>query len=136
MVERGICQQGDQALLNDAFRSFPSGYATVAFAGLWYLSLWLCEQFGLYPFVSTAGPEPLEIGESSEPLLSESEMRRPASRQLPLYYLFLPYLPLGVAIFIAGTRFFDFRNHGIDVVAGSAAGMAVGHVGWKWRLPK
>lgn len=28
MVERGICQQGDQALLNDAFRSFPSGYAT------------------------------------------------------------------------------------------------------------
>lgn len=28
MVDRGICQQPDQTWLNDALRSFPSGYAT------------------------------------------------------------------------------------------------------------
>ena len=28
MVDGGICQQADQAWLNDGFRSFPSGYAT------------------------------------------------------------------------------------------------------------
>jgi hypothetical protein len=38
------------------------------------------------------------------------------------FILILPYLSLGLAIFIAGTRYFDFRNHGFDVLAGVAAG--------------
>jgi hypothetical protein len=41
---------------------------------------------------------------------------------LPTFLLILPYVSLGLAIFIAGTRYFDFRNHGFDVLAGAAAG--------------
>ncbi len=42
----------------------------------------------------------------------------------PAYLLILPYLSLGLAIFIAGSRYFDFRNHGFDVLAGAAADTA------------
>jgi hypothetical protein len=42
----------------------------------------------------------------------------------PTFLLILPYMSFGLAIFIAGTRYFDFRNHGIDVLAGAAAGTA------------
>jgi hypothetical protein len=42
----------------------------------------------------------------------------------PSYLLILPYVSLGLAIFIAGTRYFDFRNHGFDILAGAAAGTA------------
>jgi hypothetical protein len=42
----------------------------------------------------------------------------------PIFLLILPYLSLGLAIFIAGTRYFDFRNHGFDVLAGAAVGTA------------
>jgi hypothetical protein len=42
----------------------------------------------------------------------------------PTFLLILPYVSLGLAIFIAGTRYFDFRNHGFDVLAGAAAGTA------------
>jgi hypothetical protein len=42
----------------------------------------------------------------------------------PTFLLILPYVSLGLAIFIAGTRYFDFRNHGFDVLAVAAAGTA------------
>ena len=38
----------------------------------------------------------------------------------PAYLLWLPYIPLGLAIFLARTRYCDFRYHGFDVLAGSA----------------
>lgn len=41
----------------------------------------------------------------------------------PVYLLILPYISLGLTIFIAGTRYFDFRNHGFDVLAGAATGI-------------
>ena len=37
MVNGGVCKQPDQNLLNDGFRSFPSGYATSE--ACWYESL-------------------------------------------------------------------------------------------------
>lgn len=39
--------------------------------------------------------------------------------------LYLSYVPLGLAIFIAGTRFVDFRNHGVDTIAGVASRTAM-----------
>ena len=50
----------------------------------------------------------------------------------PAYLLPLPYIPLGLAIFIAGTRYFDFRNHGSDVLAGSAVGTITSW--WAFRM--
>ena len=59
-------------------------------------------------------------------------IRQTGSTARPVYLLFLPYVPLGVAIFIAGTRYFDFRNHGWDVVAGAAVGSATAWLGFRW----
>ncbi|KUJ11521.1 uncharacterized protein LY89DRAFT_738954 [Mollisia scopiformis] len=144
MVTLDICRQRDTAALRDAFRSFPSGYATIAFAGLWYLSLFLCHRFGV-EILPSSSPRNiqniprLENDEQHEPLLpSEAQLNdrasRPDSNQLealPVYKLLLPYVPLGLAIFIAGTRYFDFRNHGFDVLAGAFVGSVTSYVGFK-----
>ena len=49
----------------------------------------------------------------------------------PAILLPLPYIPIGLAIFIAGTRYFDFRNHGFDVLAGSAVGTMTAWFGFR-----
>lgn len=49
----------------------------------------------------------------------------------PAYLLPLPYVPLGLAIFLAGTRYFDFRNHGFDMLAGSAVGATTAWFGFR-----
>jgi membrane-associated phospholipid phosphatase len=49
----------------------------------------------------------------------------------PAYKLLLPYVPLGVATFIAGTRYFDFRNHGFDVLAGAVIGFITSWLGFR-----
>ena len=69
MVDGGIYQQPDKNFMHDGFRSFPSGYTTsetagmkhyllltldvVAFAGLWYLRLYLAARFGVVPLSAT-----------------------------------------------------------------------------------
>ena len=53
----------------------------------------------------------------------------------PSYLLPLAYIPLGLAIFIAGTRYFDFRNHGFDVLAGSAVGTTTAWFGFRLYHP-
>jgi len=47
----------------------------------------------------------------------------------------LLYIPLGLAIFIAGTRYFDFRNHGFDVLAGAAIGSVTAYFGFRIYHP-
>jgi membrane-associated phospholipid phosphatase len=170
MVNVEICRQTDKGTLRDGFRSFPSGFATsefrssrlkdqrlrllnmvtVAFAGLWYLSLFLCYTFGVVfpplaaPLASSGsqsnGNSPqAQSDESHQPLqLSVSEPRFvPAFQQgehrvaVPAHLLLLPYIPLGLAIFIAGTRYFDFRNHGFDVLAGAAVGSVTAWIGFR-----
>merc|ERR1711977_747500 len=41
LVTHAMCVQEDNLKLKDGFRSWPSGHASAAFAGLWYLSLYL-----------------------------------------------------------------------------------------------
>ena len=162
MVDGGICKQPDKNFLNDGFRSFPSGYATseaasmkhcmlltlyvVAFAGLWYLSLYLAARFDVVPPPATKflqrRDRAQQNDEAGEPLMQSVERednglsridKSPAAP--PAYLLPLPYVPLGLAIFIAGTRYFDFRNHGFDVLAGSAVGTTTAWFGFRLYQP-
>ncbi|KAE9963429.1 hypothetical protein BLS_009306 [Venturia inaequalis] len=41
LASHAICTQKDNAILKDGFRSFPSGHSSSAWAGLFYLSLYL-----------------------------------------------------------------------------------------------
>lgn len=118
---------------------------TVAFTGLWYLSLFLCHRFGVFVPSSASRPNipPNHNPDPVEPLLSdssESEVDLPEQGEeegaaLPVYMLLFPYIPLGLAIFIAGTRYFDFRNHGVDVFAGATVGSCTAWLGFRLYHP-
>ena len=52
LVTSSICRQQDQMVLNDGFRSFPSGHSSFAWAGLLYLTFFLCSKFAIaVPFL-------------------------------------------------------------------------------------
>ncbi|KAI9679030.1 MAG: hypothetical protein M1829_001700 [Trizodia sp. TS-e1964] len=53
LVSADICQSKDGSLVNDGFRSFPSGHSSLSFAGLTYLTLFLCSKFAIaIPFLA------------------------------------------------------------------------------------
>lgn len=149
MVDGGICQQPDRKFLHDGFRGFLSGYATSetagmkpcmlltlyvdAFAGLWYLSLYLAARFNVVPpsaMKCLQRRDRVQHNDGAREPLMQSDERVDngfspvdnGSVGPPAYLLSLPYVPLGLAIFLAGTRYFDFRNHGSDVLVRSAVG--------------
>lgn len=118
----------------------------MAFAGLWYLSLFLCHWFAVvFPpsnFRPKAPSETRDVDsdEQANPLLSDTDapdrgrdapVDAGEQAAFPVYKLLLPYVPLGLAIFLAGTRYFDFRNHGFDVLAGAAIGSITAWTGFR-----
>lgn len=55
LVSSGICQ-AEKEEVDAAYRSFPSGHASFAWAGMVYLSLYLCAKFGVgIPRVPSGG---------------------------------------------------------------------------------
>ena len=122
---------------------YDANHGAVSFAGLWYLTLWLCAKFNV-TVPSAQGQDSAwreQSDEDGEMLLQGDDraMGQPTQRREaaapPAFLLLLPYIPFGLAIFIAGTRYFDFRNHGFDVLAGAAAGTATAWLGFRWYHP-
>lgn len=48
LVSSSICTQTDAKTLDDGFRSFPSGHSSFSWAGLLYLTLFLCSKFSIW----------------------------------------------------------------------------------------
>lgn len=90
-----ICTQTDAAILKDGYRSFPSGHSSTAWAGLFYLSLYLAGKLHV--------------------LDHRGEVWR-------TFFVLVPVLS---AALIAGTRVIDARHHGFDVIVGSLIGLLV-----------
>jgi membrane-associated phospholipid phosphatase len=147
LVSAGICRNPDAVTLDDGFRSFPSGHSSLSAAGLVYLTLFLASKLGLaVPFVSALGSNRhsdmlqsaafpsrshphrdlethpsapggsvLENGATGKgPVLAT---RRQAAAP-PIYLLLLVSIPTFAAIFISSSRWYDFRHHGFDIIAG------------------
>ncbi|EON97884.1 putative pap2 domain-containing protein [Phaeoacremonium minimum UCRPA7] len=56
LVSAAICKNTDDSVLQDGFRSFPSGHASSSTAGLLYLSLFIASKFAItFPFLAPAG---------------------------------------------------------------------------------
>jgi len=55
LVTAAICQNKDKSMMDDGFRSFPSGHSSFSAAGLIYLSLFLASKLAItFPFLAPA----------------------------------------------------------------------------------
>lgn len=100
-----ICTQTDQAIMADGFRSFPSGHSSTAFAGLFYLSLYLAAKLHV--------------------LDNRGEVWRTT----------IVLIPTLAASCIAMSRIMDARHHPFDVLFGSAMGILVAWAAYRQYFP-
>ncbi|KAK0616866.1 PAP2 superfamily-domain-containing protein [Immersiella caudata] len=149
LVSAGICTNADVGLLDDGFRAYPSGHASLSAGGLIYLTLFLLSRFGIVtPFLifghSGDHQTPSQTSQTTQPAApldrnhdlpapqpstdipptpSLSGSHSSPSAQ-PLYLLLIALVPFFTAIFIGGSRWFDYRHHGIDILSGLLIGAA------------
>ncbi|KAJ1860389.1 hypothetical protein LPJ57_006706, partial [Coemansia sp. RSA 486] len=88
-----ICTQTDMGVLNEGFRSFPSGHTSLAFAGMTYLMYFLAGKLHIF------------------------------DRQGHTYKSFVVFAPLLVAAIVGATRVSDYWHHPSDVIAGALIGL-------------
>ncbi len=100
-----ICTQTDKHIMADGFRSFPSGHSSSAFAGLFYLSLYLAAKLHV--------------------LDNRGEVWR----------TFIVMIPTLAASCIAMSRIMDARHHPFDVLFGSAMGILVAWAAYRQYFP-
>lgn len=99
-----ICT-GDPEIIKDGFKSWPSGHSSSAFAGLFYLSVWLC---GKLHVMDNRGE---------------------------VWKTLLVMVPTLGAILIAVSRIMDARHHPFDVITGSFLGIVCAYVSYRQYFP-
>ncbi|KAJ2785894.1 hypothetical protein H4R18_000283 [Coemansia javaensis] len=92
LLTADICTQPDKAVLDEGFRSFPSGHTSLSFAGLTYLMLYLAGKLHVF------------------------------DRQGHTYKTFVVFMPLLAAATVGATRLADYWHHPTDVLFGAAIG--------------
>lgn len=147
LYSASICTETDSHKLDDGFRSYPSGHSSSAASSLVYLSLFLASKFAVtVPFVvPQGGSNPLAHAAFPSRLQSESwddhsrisspmnpkqashnakisSLRRQAAAP-PLYLLAITLAPFCGSVFIASSRWYDFRHHGFDILFGYLMGL-------------
>lgn len=174
---RGMENRDDaQSLLEDGFRSYPSGHSSSAAAGLVYLSLFIASKFAItFPFLAPAPaghanpaatfsafpsrhPGNQARSRRLQATLEQEDIHAPAHDQEtsdlfarhntrlasvrqqaaapPLYLLIFAAAPFFTAIFIASSRWFDFRHHGFDILFGFLIGLVCAFFAFRWyHLP-
>lgn len=160
LVSASICQQTDTGLLNDGFKSFPSGHASFSWAGLLYLALYLCSKFAItipylsqYPYSQNPAYTAVESQQSSAlPLhngdtehktvngMAENDRNIVAIRNQaaapPTWTIVLVMIPIFVAIYICSTRYAEFYHFGWDLLAGSLIGIVSAYCSFRmYHLP-
>lgn len=145
-----ICTNTDKHILDDGFRSFPSGHASFSAAGLIYLSLFIASKIAItIPFIPysqyasdatrlsafpsrmpkksrnnftaqrSSSPDSLEdAGTDVKIVAARNQAAAP-----PVYLLLFAITPWFASIYIASTRFSDFRHHGFDILFGYTIGL-------------
>jgi len=116
LVSFEVCTQTQHHKLHDGWRSFPSGHSSFSFAGLGYLSLFLCGQTRIFAH----GPGTGSITEHTEKLVRGDLVKA----------LFCMGPLLG-ATMIAISRCQDYRHDVYDVCIGALLGWTVTY--WSYR---
>lgn len=158
LVTSAICTNTDNDILQDGFKSFPSGHASFSWSGLLYLTLFVASKFSVaIPFLpprpfstnpdhtSAIAPAnlkdkpllPLHHEQSSSTFSKERVVPiRYQAAAPPVYTLVLVLVPIAAAIYITSTRFTDFRHFGFDLLFGSFIGIVSAWFSFRWyHLP-
>ena len=136
MVTWKICTNPDLSILRDGFTSFPSGHASFTWAGMAYLTLFLCAKFAIViPYLSPAAYSRSEVGTFDEGY-SKNIPRRNQAAAPPTWVLILAYVPICISLYVSGTRWSDYRHHGFDIISGSIIGFVFAYFGFRlYHLP-
>lgn len=171
-VSQTICQNKDKAIMDDGFRSFPSGHSSFSAAGLVYLTLFLASKLSITiplitPQTRARTSHNLQAPPSSANAYNGSHdnnnirarnmpsaardsvnyarpsghddteiAARDQAASPPLYLLIFAVAPSFAAIYIAATRFTDFKHHAFDILFGQFIGISVAWFSFRWyHLP-
>ena len=148
LVTWRICRTADTDGLHNAFASWPSGHSSFSWAGMLYLTLFLCAKFGVHipillpstspKYISTFDEEPPTPSSTNKTSQEEHHYRDPRNQAAapPVYLLLIAMVPVGAASYIAVSRWFDYRHHGIDILTGSLIGAVCAYFGFRlYHLP-
>ncbi|KAK4051443.1 hypothetical protein OIV83_002927 [Microbotryomycetes sp. JL201] len=100
-----LCSVQSGHIIDDGFKSFPSGHSSFAFAGLGFLSLYLAGKMHLFD----------RRGFALKPWIAVA--------------------PVTGAALIAVSRTMDYRHHATDVIAGSLLGSVITFVVYRLYYP-
>lgn len=100
-----ICTQTASKILEDGWRSFPSGHSSMSFAGLGFLAFYLAGKLHLF---DTRG----HVGKA-----------------------WISITPLAGATLVATSRTMDYRHHWQDVMTGSALGLLLAYFSYRQYYP-
>lgn len=113
---------------SDQFLSFPSGHAAEAMASCLFISLLLAKYIKTKDSQKKFSYEPSTISiQTSNDNLSaaaQKESDSPASFALSLY-VFLQFIPIGFALYVAFSRICDRAHHTDDVIMGLLIGTII-----------
>ncbi|KAF8652691.1 hypothetical protein AX16_004196 [Volvariella volvacea WC 439] len=105
LSEWTICTNTDAYILRDGFRSFPSGHASLSFAGLGFLAFYIAGKLHLFDRRGVAGKAWLALG------------------------------PFAAAALVAISRTMDYRHHWQDVLVGSLLGTVCSYFSYRQYYP-
>ena len=143
MVDWHICRNQDRSVLNDGFTSWPSGHSSFSWAGMLYLTLWLCSKFAItIPYLSPA-PYAQHNASAWDKIDSQSRSSSqdtqksdvPARNQAaapPVHLLVVAVVPIAVALFVCVSRYSDYRHAGFDIISGAVIGAVFALLGFRW----
>ncbi|KAH6918960.1 phosphatidic acid phosphatase type 2 domain-containing protein 1A [Coprinopsis sp. MPI-PUGE-AT-0042] len=100
-----MCTQPDDSVLNEGFRSFPSGHSSMSFAGLGFLAFYLAGKLHLFDERGHAGKAWVSI------------------------------FPFFGAAMVAISRTMDYRHHWHDVIVGSFLGILMSFFAYRQYYP-
>ncbi|KAK6535397.1 hypothetical protein TWF694_001858 [Orbilia ellipsospora] len=148
LVTSDICTTTDNEKLSEAFRSYPSGHATMSFAGLTFLSLFFYSTLVLTLSKTSASKLPYHVfdtrkrsdspsnekGSSSSGRTDRASALHPPSLPLLTFVIIISFFCL--AMWIGATRYLDFKHAGIDIFSGSCLGFVSAICGtWWYAMP-
>ena len=147
MVDYRICRNQSKRMRSDGFSAWPSGHSSFSWAGMLYLTLFLCAKFSIsIPYLAprtysrdhhlAAFEVHRHQREDEADHHHECVHLRNQAAAPPVYLLILAFVPIGTAFFIAVSRYSDYRHAGFDIISGAVLGSVFAWFSFRWyHLP-